>query len=307
MLSVPGSPAPLSPSFLEYRLNIIQKHHLEIIFGDPSKKLYFHKLFVCFSAGTKNDTIPQDETNESFKGLTNGRTWRGSFSVELLCWPVRFLFLTPSHFVFYLLPPFKFAPTLTRSVWSAFYYDRASRDARALRFVWDTLCCVNFFCWNFCWFFCHSKIYSLLLTSCAGTLFVTLWSCHFQGQMIEIDITCWSFCGILSNWFWPSIQKKSNYYIIILYIIITRGIVLKHSIFLYVLFFAVFLLLLLEAELFVRLNFSLIKVRREVPALSIPVSCLTESWHTVAINIYSQSLIFQLSDTVKSVSLWCTT
>ena len=210
-LSVPGSPAPLSPSFLEYRLNIIQKHHLEIIFGDPSKKLYFHKLFVCFSAGTKNDTIPQDETNESFKGLTNGRTWRGSFSVELLCWPVRFLFLTPSHFVFYLLPPFKFAPNLTRSAWSVFYYERASRDAQALRFVWDTLCCVIFFCWNFCWFFCHSKIYSLLLTSCAGILFVTLWSCHFQGQMIEIDITCWSFCGILSNWFWPSIQKKSNY------------------------------------------------------------------------------------------------
>ena len=80
---------------------------------------------------------------------------------------------------------------------------------------------------------------------------------------------------------WPSIQKKSNYYIIILYIIITRGIVLKHSIFLYVLFSAVFLLLLevraLEAELFVRLNFSLIEVRREVPALSIAVSCLTES------------------------------
>ena len=44
----------------------MQKHHLEIIFGNPNKKLYYHKLFFGFSAGTKNETISQDETNGSF-------------------------------------------------------------------------------------------------------------------------------------------------------------------------------------------------------------------------------------------------
>ena len=63
-------------------------------------------------------------------------------------------------------------------------------------------------------------------------------------------------------------------------IIITRGIVLQYSIFLFVLFPAVFLLLLevraFEADRFDWLNFSQIEVRREVPALAIVVSCLTE-------------------------------
>lgn len=63
----PPSSAPLSPSTLEYWLNINQKHHLEIIFGDPNKKLYCHKLFICFSVGTKNGAISLDETNESNK------------------------------------------------------------------------------------------------------------------------------------------------------------------------------------------------------------------------------------------------
>ena len=40
------------------------------------------------------------------------------------------------------------------------------------------------------------------------------------------------------------------------------------------------------------LNFSLIEVRREVPALAIVVSCLTESWCTAATNVYARSLIF---------------
>ena len=64
-------------------------------------------------------------------------------------------------------------------------------------------------------------------------------------------------------------------------VIITRGIVLQYSIFLFVLFPTVFLLLLevrvFEADQFDRLNFSLIEVRREVAALAIVVSCLTES------------------------------
>ena len=44
----------------------------------------------------------------------------------------------------------------------------------------------------------------------------------------------------------------------------------------------------------IRLNFSLIEVRREVPALAIVVSCLTESWRTAATNVYAQSLIFRM-------------
>ena len=79
-------------------------------------------------------------------------------------------------------------------------------------------------------------------------------------------------------------------------IVITRGIVLQYSIFLFVLFPAVFLLLLevraFEADRFDRLNFSPIEVWREVPALAIVVSCLTVSWHSAATNVYAQSLVF---------------
>ena len=79
-------------------------------------------------------------------------------------------------------------------------------------------------------------------------------------------------------------------------IIITRGIILQSSLFLFVLFLAVFLLLLevraIKADMFDRLNFSLIKVRREVPALAIAVSCLKKSLRTAATNVYAQSLIF---------------
>ena len=89
---VPSSPAPLSPSIVEYWLNVIQKHHLEIIFGDPSKKLYDQKLFVCFSAGKKNETISQDETNWSFQGLTNRRNVLDEDYKVLSCFADQFAF-----------------------------------------------------------------------------------------------------------------------------------------------------------------------------------------------------------------------
>ena len=94
---------PLSSSILEYWLNIIQKYNLEIIFGDPIEKLVFRLLAQRMRRTSHLMSVK----------------WRGSQSVEFLSWPVRFMFLTPPHFVFYPLPPFKFAPTLTQSAWLA--------------------------------------------------------------------------------------------------------------------------------------------------------------------------------------------
>ena len=70
----------------------------------------------------------------------------------------------------------------------------------------------------------------------------------------------------------------------------------SYSIFIFVLFPAVFLLLLdvkaFEADRFARLNISLIQLcDKGVPALAIVVSCMTERWRTAATNVDAQSLI----------------
>ena len=80
-------------------------------------------------------------------------------------------------------------------------------------------------------------------------------------------------------------------------VIITRGIVLQYSIFLFGVLFPIFFFAVPRSQSVrgwpVRLaEFSLIEIRREVPTLATVVSCLTESWRTAATNFYAQSPIF---------------
>ena len=64
---------------------------------------------------------------------------------------------------------------------------------------------------NFYWIFCHRVRYSLLPSIVCWDFIWDIVIMSFSRANKRIDTICWSFCEILSNWFWLSIQRNSNF------------------------------------------------------------------------------------------------